>query len=289
MSRSEASSASLSSKELTRARRRYYAFGILNSISFKLVAGSIVTLYALDLGAGNTLVGLLESFGHISLLFLLIGRLLARRLGAIRVMSRFWALRYLMIIPAVISALPGVRDNPALALTLLAVSVFGFHAAKGTAMASQNPVLGMVAGVRDRGAFLSRIQILDQPFSIITWLVVGFVLGRGAPPETYGLFFAAGIVFGLGGAWQISRLPEPTRSGPGHSAPLLPNVIQALRSRPFRRLMGVTFVKNAVLAMTGPFLIVFFKRVYLHTDANMVYLTLASNVGVLLMACSPGS
>ncbi len=284
MSISGTSPAAISSVELARARRSYFAYGILNSIAFKLVAGSIITLYALDLGAGNTLVGLLESFGHVSLLFLLVGRLLARRMGAVRVMSRFWALRFLMILPAVITALPAVRTNTALALTLLAISVFGFHAAKGTAMASQNPILGLVAGVRDRGAFLSRVQMLDQPFSILTWLLVGFALGREAPPQTYGIFFALGIIVGLGSAWQVSRLPEPPRPAASASAAFLPRVLQALGSRPFRRLIGLTFFKNVVLAMTGPFLIVFFKRVYQHTDASMVYLTLASNLGVLLMA-----
>jgi MFS family permease len=278
----------LTAVELRRARRHYYAFEIFNSVSFKLVAGSIVTLYALDLGAGNTLVGMLESFLHVSLLFQLAGRALVPRLGAVRVMTRFWAARYVLLTPVVFTALPAVRANPALALTLLTIGVFCFHAAKGTALASQNPILGMVAGERDRGAFLSRLMFLDQPLSIVTWLIVGFVLARTGTNAVYGAFFAVGIVVGLIGALQVGRLPEPAGVEQGAAGAFLRGIAQGLADPSFRHLALVMFVRNGVLAMTGPFLIVFFKRVYQHSDSDMVIITLAGNVGVLLMASLAG-
>ncbi len=278
----------LTTFERTRAQRLYYVFSTLNGISFKLLAGSIVTLYALRLGAGNTLIGLFESFMYLSLAFLVAGKPLVARFGAIRVMGAFWALRYLAMAPAVLTALPAIRANPTLAFVLLGFGVLGFHTAKGIGTAGDKLIIGGVAGDKDRGAFLSRIQSLNQSFSLGVWLVMGLVMGRNPPAQTYALFFGAGIVIGLVASWTLLQLPEPRGVESGFTEPLLPAVRRGLAAVGFRRFIAVFFVTTIVQSATGPFLIVFFKRLYQHTDASVVYITLLGGLGVMAMAVVAG-
>ncbi len=278
----------LTTSERARAQRRYYTFSVLNGISFNLLAGNIITLYAIRLGAGNTLLGLFQSFMYLSLAFLLAGRPLVARFGAIRVMGSFWALRYIMMIPALLTVLPAVRSNPTLSFALLGLAVFGFHTSKGVAIASEKPILGEVAGDKDRGAFLSRIQSLNQSFTLGVWLIMGVMLSRDPEPATYVLFIACGIVIGLIASRAMFRLPEPRVAENGYTDPLLPAVRRGLAQVGFRRLIALFFVMSLAQAGTGSFLIVFFKRLYQHTDASIVYINVLGGLGVMAMAVVAG-
>ncbi|TVR54383.1 MAG: hypothetical protein EA426_17005, partial [Spirochaetaceae bacterium] len=182
-----------SSSEIARIRNRYYVHSILNGVSFRLLAGNIITLYVLNLGADNTLVGLLSSFIHIAMLFLLVGRPLVNRYGAVRVQSVFWFLRYVMMIPVVLTVLPGISANRDLTFALIAIGVFGFHSAKGVALAGQQIILGSVVGEKGRGAVLSRIQTQNTTVSTIAWLLVGFALSRDPSRLVYAATFIIGI------------------------------------------------------------------------------------------------
>ena len=277
-----------SSLERRRTQRRYYTFSVLNGIAFKLLAGSIITLYALRLGAGSTLVGLFESFMYLSLAFLVAGRPLVARYGAIRVMGTFWALRFLAMAPVLLTAIPAVRANHLLTFALLGLGVLGFHTAKGIGIAAEKPILGEVAGEKDRGAFLSRIQSLNQSFGLGVWLLIGLVMGRNPPPQTYTLFIGAGILVGLAASWVLLRLPEPRGAEAGYTEPLGPAVRRGFAVVGFRRLVGLFFVMTVAQSAAGPFLIVCFKRLYQHTDASVVYITLLGGLGVMVMAVVAG-
>ena len=278
----------LSTSELEKARRRYYIHNTLNAISFRLLAGGIITLYAIRLGAGNTFVGMLSSIMYLSMAFLLGGRPLAARIGVVRNQVIFWTARYILMIPAVASTLPGIRSNQVLALTLLAIGVFGFHTSKGIALAGQRVILGMIAGEKDRGVVLSRIQTLNTIFSTTAWLLLGLAMGEDAPFGVYTVTFTLGIIFGVGSALALKGLPEPQDAALASKVKILSSLRDGWKNEGFRKLISLTFVKNFLLAMTGSFLIVQFKRVLEHTDSGVVYITLIGGMGVIVMAALAG-
>ncbi len=277
-----------SSAQLARIRRRYYAHSVLNGVSFRLLAGNIITLYALNLGADNTFVGILSSFIHISMLFLLIGRPLVNRYGAVRIQSIFWFTRYVVMLPILLTVFPGIAANRDLTFALLAVCVLGFHSSKGIALAGQQTILGSVVGEKGRGAVLSRIQSLNTTVSTIAWLLVGFALSRDPSRAVYGATFFVGILAGVFSSVALASIPEPSANTKDTAEPFLPSVKAGFANDGFRRLMAVLFTKNAVLGMTGAFLIVQFKVVYGHPDADIVYITLIGSMGVIAMAAAAG-
>ncbi len=277
-----------SSSQLARIRRRYYVHSMLNGVSFRLLAGHIITLYALNLGADNTLVGVLSSFVHIAMLFLLVGRPLVNRLGAVRVQSVFWFTRYLMMLPILLTMIPSVAANQDLAFLLLSVSVFGFHASRGIAIAGQQTILGSVVGEKGRGAVLSRIQSLNTTVSTVAWLLVGFALSRDPSRLVYGGTFLVGILVGFASAAVLSTLQEPVTGKTDGSSSFMQSVRGGFSDARFRRLMGLLFTKNVFLGMTGAFLIVQFRSVYGHPDSSIVYITLIGSMGVIAMAAATG-
>ncbi len=274
--------------QLARIRRRYYVHSMLNGVSFRLLAGNIITLYALNLGADNTLVGVLSSFVHVSMLFLLVGRPLVNRLGAVRVQSVFWFARYLMMTPILLTMLPGVAARQDVSFLLLSISVLGFHASRGIALAGQQTILGSVVGEKGRGAVLSRIQSLNTTVSTIAWLLVGFALSRDPSRLVYGGTFLVGILVGFASAAVLSTLQEPVGGGPDAASSFMKSMRDGFSNPRFRRLMGLLFTKNVFLGMTGVFLIVQFRSVYGHPDSSIVYITLIGSMGVIAMAAATG-
>ena len=92
-------SSPLSPYRLEKARNLYNAFNAFNSLSFSLLSGNIITLYALRLGAGATMIGLLNAFAFTSFFFMPLGKRLVRSLPIIRVFASAWIARYLAMIP----------------------------------------------------------------------------------------------------------------------------------------------------------------------------------------------
>ena len=278
----------LPSGQMQRGRRLYYLYSGFSSMAFRLVSGNIMTLFALKLGAGIPLVGLLSSFMYLAYVFMLVGRRLVVRWGPVKLMGRFWVIRYIMMIPALFTLLPAVRQNTALTFSLLIVGVFGFQSARGVAITSHKPITGELAGGGERGLFLSRVQLISQIFTIGSGLAMAVVLGKDAPFYVYGLLIAAGILLGLIGSSMIFRLPESGIAGRDFSTNLGKSIRSSLRLSGFRKLLSLQFLKNFTVAMISPFLIVFFKRVYLHPDSHVLIFTVVGGLGTVAMALLAG-
>ena len=69
----------LTTSERTRGRTLLTMFQSANSISYLLLSGNIITLYALHLGASSLFIGIMSSFQYASYLFMVAGRELVPR------------------------------------------------------------------------------------------------------------------------------------------------------------------------------------------------------------------
>jgi len=111
----------LSPYRLGKARSMFNLYNAFNSLSWSMMVGSIITLFAIRLGASSTYIGTLSALLYVSLFFLPLGRLLARRFSIIGIFSMAWILRALGMIPVVLAPLAVHMGNEdmALGLTLL--------------------------------------------------------------------------------------------------------------------------------------------------------------------------
>ena len=278
------SESSLSPDDLRRGRRAYYVMSAFTVIGVKLLGVNIITLYALRLGAGNSLVGLLYAFNHLSFIFILIGRAMVKRMGAVRLMGMFWTIRFLLMTPILLLAVPAVRESFPLNFIVMGISVFGLRAARGIAMASNKPIQGELAGEKEKSGFISANQIITHTMSIGMGLLMGVLLGSEAPIHMYSVFIAAGIVLGLVSAYFVFRIPEPRKAGTGFGENLWTSLRNGWKAREFRKLIIVQFLRNFTISMITPFLIVYFKKVYFQPDSAIVFLIVIGGTGSVAMA-----
>jgi predicted MFS family arabinose efflux permease len=279
---------SLSPGEIGRARGLFALFAVLNVVSFTLLSGNIITLYVLRVGAGNFLIGLLSSFVYAAFLFLFVGRQVAAKWGVVALMGRFWMVRYLLMLPILVSPFFAARGNTKFAYALIIFSVLGFNVAKGIAIAAYNPIIGEIAAKKDRGSFLARIQTIQHSIALTLAVAMAFVLGRSAPLYVYSLFILVGIGAGLIAATIVFRFPEPQKSENSHARNLFRGFKDAFSQRPFRKFILLYFFTTLLIYMVSPFLVVYLKRVYQQPDNMILFFLVFASLGAVLMALASG-
>jgi MFS family permease len=274
-----------------RGQRRFQVFTAFNVVSFNLLSGSIVTLYALRLGAGSLLVGLLAAFIHVAELMPPFGKAMVRRHGAVRVMGVSWILRYFMMVPLLLAPVFMGGGGTAVGITLCVVSALGFNIARGVGITSNNPIVGAITSKQDRGSFLSNNQVIVQVVGIVTGLAVAAILSNGseaAPFGRYSIVLAIGITAGMTASGVLLGLPEPLDARRSARTPILESLRLSVRRGGFKRFVAVQCVSTVVLNMVGPFLVVFLKQVYRQGDDTVVIFTVLGSLGAIATALLGG-
>lgn len=275
--------AGLSGAEKRRGRRIFNAFAVVNSFSFLLLSGNMITLFALRLGASSALIGVLASFPYVAFFFMVLGKRLVRRFGVVKLFGHAWLVRYVLMLPAV--AIPAVAAlvNPGAALGLLVVCTLGFHAARGVGMIGESPTMAALSAGRDRGEYVSRFQITVAAVSIVTGLAIAALLGARAPLTRYALFVGAGIAAGFVSAALVYKLPEPAATRAGAGRPLFETIAESLVHPNFARFIAGFAFYGVLTGMGRSFLIVYAKQVYAQSDSMAIFFTVVGSLGAVCM------
>ncbi|MDA8426250.1 MAG: MFS transporter [Treponema sp.] len=282
--------APLTPASLSRGRRSFFTFNGLNSISFILLSGSFVTLYALSLGASNALVGALNAFAYGTFFFLPLGKSLVRRRSIVSVFGWAWFYRYIAMLPALAAPIFAATGRPLGAFACLVVAVAVFNILRGIGMIGNNPVLANLAsggpgGKRvDKGAFLVNVQIVGSVASLGTNLAIALVIGNKAGPWVFSASMAVGIVIGLAGSLVLIRdMPEPEGYRPESSASFVAVAREAFAKRPFRIFIEVLVLLSFVAGMARTFMPVYAKDVFAQGDNAIMVYSLVGSLGSIVM------
>ncbi|MBA7521420.1 hypothetical protein ES705_13527 [subsurface metagenome] len=242
--------------EMAKARKKLYNFTFFSVISFTLLSGNIITLFSLRMGAGNFLIGLLSSFMYISYLFILIGRSLVKKYGLVKLMGRFWLLRYMSMIPILFAPIFTLYNFWLAAYVLIVISVLGFNVARGIATTSYNPIIGEITIDKERGAFLARLQVINHTVNLPVVITMAIILGRDAPLYRYTIFILVGIICGFYATYIFFKIPEPGMVRESLSKNLWKDFFDAVKRDPFRKFIKIHFLASFATYMITPFLLV---------------------------------
>ncbi|HUX36549.1 MAG TPA: MFS transporter [Rectinemataceae bacterium] len=271
---------SLTPAARSRARKDFDVFNFLNSSSFGILSGSLVTLLALKLGASAFFVGILNALAYVSFFFMPLGKRLIARRPIVSIYHFGWLWRYIAMIP--------VAAAPLLVLTggsrgfvfiLLFSGVAGFNIFRGIGMIGSNPVTASLAEGGDRGGFVSRVQILANLAALGTNLAVSIIMGRSASGIVYAALMGSGIAIGIAGTHWLKRIPEPVAYRPQPGGGIWATTREAWKERPFRNFMGIYVLICFTAGMGKTFLPVYAKTIYRQGDDVVMILTLVSSLG----------
>ncbi|HBK58315.1 MAG TPA: MFS transporter [Spirochaetaceae bacterium] len=273
----------LSAKKLAWARRTFNIFNLFNSFSFVFVSGSIITLFALRMGASTSIIGLLNALVYITFFMLPLGKRMVRHTSIIKVFGWGWVIRYIALLPILFAPLFASRGQTELAILVLILGTAGFHISRGVAMIGNNPVLGLLSSGggdkprSDQGRYLVNVSVVNSVAAILANIVLAFLLGEQASLWTYAIAIGIGIISGLVGCIFLFKVPEPDAFSSNDSPSLWDATRQALLKPDFRAFIFTFMLLSFLSGMGRSFLPVYAKKVFTQgDDAIMVYSIVAA-------------
>jgi len=167
---------------------------------------------------------------------------------------------------------------------LIVVGTLGFQMMRGVGMVSNSPILGDLSEGKDRGEYLSRLQILNQAVSVITGVLIAMLLGGDTVPiSRYTPFILTGIVTGIAGSLLLFRLPRHIGSIQKGRESFKAAARRAFADRSFRRFMTVFSLMTCIAGMSRPFIIVYAADIFRMNDSATMYLSVIGSLGALAM------
>jgi MFS family permease len=274
--------AQLSPYRLSKARDIYNYFNIFNAISWNLMVGIIITLFALRLGASSTFIGLMSSFFYIALFMLPLGKMLARRFSIINIFSFTWIARSICMLLAAAAPFVDLAGHRNTALFLIMIGVLLFHLIRGIGMIGNNPVLSLLASGPDRGSYMTQIQIINSSIGMFGSFFIAMVLGMNPPIFVFSILLCGGVITGVVSGVIIRKVPEPQRPQEGHGVKLSEIFKDAFSQDSLRHFLFILFIIVLVSGVTRTFVIVYAREVFKHTDGLISLYAVFGGLGHLM-------
>lgn len=261
----------------------WLAFSVMNTFSFQFLAGNVIILFIIRLGASKTMVGIVSSFFHISYFIMPIGRVLSRKIGMARGFTLAWMVRYIAISPMLLAPFIAMSGKPETALWIVVWGYLGFQMFRGAGLVSYSPLLTEISHGEDRGSFLSMSRIMTDTAILVGSVIVAFFMGEDAPMQRYMISFAIGIGLGYIGVFTLSRLPEIQRPEGHRDRGLQEGLKTIVGQSRFRRYFITLMLISFIGGILRPFILVYAKDVYLLQDKYVLLLTVAGSLGAITM------
>jgi len=273
----------LSPYKLGKARDIYNVFNIFNAISWAFLAGNIVTLFALRIGANSTYIGIISAVLYVSFFFLPLGKILTKRFPIIRIYSFTWSSRAIGMLPLLIAPLVFSFGHRDLALFLILIGVTLFHVTRGIGMIANNPVLSYLSQGPDRGSYMTQIQIINSAVGMFAGFIIAMLLGRDPPLFLYAIIMAVGIVCGVFSGILVGRIPEPEREEGLRNKKLFEVIKEAMTQPSIRLFLFILLMVALVSGVSRTFLIVYSREVFAQSDGMIFLYAVFGGLGNLMV------
>ncbi|MCL2720293.1 MAG: MFS transporter [Treponema sp.] len=276
----------LSPYRLRKARDAYNYFNVFNAVSWNLLVGIIITLFALRLGATSTYIGLMSATFYIALFLLPLGKVLTRRFSIIGIFCFTWIVRSICMILAVIAPFFDYAGQRNTALLLIMLGVLFFHLFRGIGMIGNNPVLSSLASGPDKGSYLTQLQIINSAIGMFGSFIIAMVLGMEPPIFVFSILLSLGVITGIISGAVIRKVPEPgieesIETG-GRKKKLTDIFKDALSQDYLRHFMLILFLVVMVSGVTRTFIVVYAREVFEHNDGLISLYSVFGGFGFLM-------
>lgn len=227
-------------------------FSFFNAVSFQIILGGPVILFAKSLGASSFVLGTIAALTPLLTILQLVAARFLHRAGYKRFVMAGWGARTLFT--AAIVALPLVPGlTSALRLVLLLTALFFFNGLRGFAAGAWLPWLTVLVPEKMRGRFLSRDQAFMHLGCLAALLASAWIMAGSVKAGHYASVFAIGLVSALVSLWFIGRIPEKHSPEEMRRSGVSVPWGAMLRFPPFARLLWFTTFYAAVIGSLGVF------------------------------------
>jgi MFS family permease len=185
-----------------------FLFGTFNALSYQMVLGSPMVLYAKSLDASATVLGIIAGMMPLLVIFQIPAANHVARVGYKRFVYAGWGMRVLFIFCMALVPLAGAILPSPTQLALLLFLLFGFNLSRGISSAAWLPWITTLVPLPIRGRYLARDATCVHVASCAAFLLAGLCLGQSSRPWQFALIFAFSAIMGAISLNFLKRIPD---------------------------------------------------------------------------------
>jgi MFS family permease len=214
-----------------------YWFASFNPLSYQIILGSPMILYAKTLGASATIIGVIAGMMPLLVIFQIPAANHINRIGYRRFVLAGWGTRVLFIFGMALVPLAGAFLDARNRLALLLVLLFFFNLVRGISSCAWLPWLSQLVPATLRGKYLSRDVALQNFASFIAFLVAAGCLAGQTRPWQFAVVFAFSAVMGAASLIFLKRIPDVEIPESARTSQSPVPWLEMLKHSPFKKLL----------------------------------------------------
>lgn len=256
-------------------------FNLFNAVSFQIILGAPIIIYAQSIGASSTVLGILTAFTPLMAVFQLPAAQFLGRYGYRRFMLMGWGLRSVFIFMVAVIPLAAFLDNTTKLAVILA-SLFFFNLLRGISSGAWMPWITALIPEDIRGRFLSLDQIFVFMGSLLALVVSGVLMTGKVQPWEFSLIFFLSAVGATLSLNFISRIPEVEAGEVVRKSSQPVPWRKMMDYPPFRELLVFNVIFMAVVGSLGVFTVEYLREFPKFDVSLVLYLSGISFIGALV-------
>jgi len=256
-----------------------YLFATFNALSYQIVLGGPMILYARTLEASATVLGVIAGMMPLLVIFQIPAASHINRIGYRRFVLAGWSTRVAFIYGMALVPLTGAFLDAPNRLALLLALLFCFNLSRGISSCAWLPWITALVPGELRGRYLARDTAVQNVASFVTFLVAALTLAGQPRSWQFAALFAFSATMGAVSLVFLKRIPDvPTPDEPRAGKGRVPWLAMA-RYAPFRKLLRVVIAWSVAYGGLAAFTVAFLKAQSGMTEGRVLLVTSVAFLG----------
>ncbi len=220
-----------------------FLFTVFNALSYQIVLGSPMILYAKALGASATVLGLIAGMMPLLVISQIPAANYIPRMGFKRFVLAGWGTRVMFIFGMAVVPLVSAFMSSRTQIVLLLLLLFGFNLSRGISSCAWLPWITALIPASMRGKYLATDAGMQNAASCVTFLVAAGCLVGEPRPWQFGVLFLFSAITGAISLFFLNHMPD---------APVPEDARQASKGRvPWLAMATYDPFKRLLMAVVG--------------------------------------
>jgi MFS family permease len=258
-----------------------FLFATFNALSFQIILGSPMILYAKNLGASATVLGIITGMLPLLVIFQIPAANYIGRIGYKKFVYAGWGSRVIFVF--LIALIPGMaflKSETKLALILFLL--FIFNLLRGISSCAWLPWISSLVPTSVRGKFLATDQAFIGVASCAAFIVSALVLGEHPRAFQFAILFLISGVNGVISLYFLKRIPDvPVPDEVRTSRQPVP-WLAMLNHPPFKKLLIMNLGWSAAYGGMSAFTVAFLKTQTTMSESTILVVSSVFFLGALV-------
>ena len=258
-----------------------FLFATFNALSFQIILGSPMVLYARSLGASATVLGIITGMMPLLVIFQIPAANYIGRVGYKRFVYAGWGTRVLFIFAIAVIPVLSFLNN-ATKLSLILFLLFIFNLSRGISSAAWLPWISSLVPVQIRGKDLAADQAFIGVASCLAFVIAAGCLGQYPRAWQFALIF---LISGINGAISLrflKQIPDvPVPEAIRVSKQPVP-WLEMAKFRPFTKLLLMNLGWSTAYGGVSAFTVAYLKARTHMSEATILYVSSVFFLGALV-------